>query len=133
VSDWAYLRAGLIVVGALLVAAVVGWRIHEATYDDPAYVLTTICLRYEKHLTLEPTPDPVARSADLGSLRTVVETNGVTISVSSSRGRAARIVDAYRAVAGDLGPRLEQRGGTVYLWERQPSPTQRQALFDCSY
>jgi hypothetical protein len=25
------------------------------------------------------------------------------------------------------------RGRTVYLWERPPSPTQRQALFNCTY
>jgi hypothetical protein len=32
-----------------------------------------------------------------------------------------------------VGERLEVRGRTVYLWERPPSPTQRQALFNCTY
>ena len=63
----------------------------------------------------------------------MIETNPVTVSVSSTTERAERIVASYRAVGGDLGPRVELRGRTVYLWERPPSPTQRQALFDCTY
>ena len=63
----------------------------------------------------------------------MIETNPVTVAVAGDEraGRAAR--SSYRAVAGDLGPRLELRGRTVYLWQRPPSPTQRQALFDCTY
>lgn len=133
-SEWPYLRAGLVVVAALLVAAVVGWRVYDATHDDPtAFELMTICLRYEKHLALEETGDPIAGSAGLGAVRTVVETNGVTISVADSPEDAARIVESYRAVAGDLGARLERRRGTVYLWDRDPSPTQQQTLYDCTY
>jgi hypothetical protein len=63
----------------------------------------------------------------------VIETNHVTVSVASSSERAERIVESYRSVAGELGERLELRGRTVYLWERPPSPTQRQTLFDCTY
>jgi hypothetical protein len=79
------------------------------------------------------TRDPIALTAELGALQTVIETNPVTISVADDEEEAARIVARYAAVAGDLGARLEQRGRTVYLWEREPSPTQRQALFNCTY
>ena len=39
---------------------------------------------------------------------------------------------AYRAVA-DVEGRIERRGRIVYLFERPPSPTRRQALYDCAY
>ena len=63
----------------------------------------------------------------------MIETNRVTVSVAGDARAAERIAANYRAVADDLGPRLELRGRTVYLWQRPPSPTQRQALFDCTY
>lgn len=133
--EWAYLRAGLVAVAVLLVVAVVGWRVQQAVGDEAATALerTTICLRYEKHATIQTSVDPVARSADEGALRTVIETNAVTMSIASSPEEAGRIMSAYRAVAPELGARLELRGRTVYLWERPPSPTQRQTLFDCTY
>jgi cell wall-associated NlpC family hydrolase len=133
-TEWSFVRAGFVVVAALLVGAVGGWRLHDALHDEPtAYELMVRCLTNEEHLALDPPRDPIARSAELGALRTVIETNGVTVSVASSLEGAERIVAAYRSVAGDLGTRLEQRGGTVYLWDGAPGSTQRQTLFDCTY
>ena len=63
----------------------------------------------------------------------MIETNPVTVAVAGDERAAERLASNYRAVAGDLGPRLELHGRTVYLWQRPPSPTQRQALFDCTY
>ena len=132
--EWSFVRAGLVLVAALLVVAVGGWRLHDALHDEPtAYELMVRCLTNEKHLALERPRDPIARSAELGAVRTVILTNGVTISVSSSPEGAERIVEAYRSVAGDLGTRLELRRGTVYLWDSAPGSTQRQAVFDCTY
>ena len=132
-AEWTYLLLGLAAVGVLLAAAAVAWGIQTAVWDDPAFDETKRCLVHEKGVPVEPTRDPIASSAELGALDTVIETNAVTVSVSSSTEGAARIVAAYRSVGGDLGERLELRGRTVYLWERPPSPTQRQALFDCTY
>jgi hypothetical protein len=133
VTEWLYLRAGLLAVAALVVAAIVGWGIQTAVYEDPAYEETRRCLVNEKGAAVETTRDPVARSAELGALRTTIETNSVTISISSSEEGAERIVSAYKSVAGDLGTRLERRGRTVYLWDGPPSPSQRQTLYDCTY
>jgi hypothetical protein len=133
VSEWPYLRAGLAAVALLVVAALVGWGIQEAVYEDRAFERTRQCLESEKLANVQETRDPIARSAELGALRTVIETNGVTVSVAGSRAGAERLAGAYRSVAGDLGERLELRGRTVYLWDREPSPTQRQTLFDCTY
>ena len=63
----------------------------------------------------------------------MIETNPVTISVADDEKEAEQLAVNYRAVGGDLGTRLELRGRTIYLWEAPPSPTQRQALFDCTY
>ena len=64
----------------------------------------------------------------------MIETNPVTIAVADDEKEAERLArELPSPSAGDLGPRLELRGRTVYLWQRPPSPTQRQALFDCTY
>lgn len=131
--EWVFLRAGLAAVGLLIVAALVGWAIETARYEDRGFHELRRCLVENKGAAIEATRDPIARSADLGALDTVIEGNPVTVSVPSTLERAHRIASAYRAVGGELGPRLELRGRTVYLWEAAPSPTQRQTLFDCTY
>jgi hypothetical protein len=134
VSEWAFLRAGLLTVAALCVSALVAWGVYSVLHDEPgALEKISTCLVEEKGVTLETPRDPIAQSAELGALRTVVETNGVTISVASDDESAERIVAAYRSVADDLEGRLEKRGRLVYLWDRPASPTQRQTLFDCQY
>ena len=132
-SEWAFLRMGFAVVGLLVVAALVGWAIEAARYEDRGFQKLVSCLVEKEGATLAATHDPIARSAELGAVDTVIETNPVTISVAGDQEGAERIVSNYRAVGGGLGPRLELRGRTVYLWGRAPSPTQRQAVFDCTY
>ena len=132
-TEWRFLRSGLGAVGALIIAALVGWGVQTARYEDTGFRELRRCLVENEHASLAETYDPIARSAELGALDTVIETNPVTISVAGDADEAERIVSSYRALAGDLGPRLELRGRTVYRWERAPSPTQRQALFDCTY
>ncbi len=133
-SEWRVLRAGLAAVGVLVVAALAGWAVQTARYEDPGFRELKRCLVEEKGAPVADTRDAVARSAELGALDTVIETNPVTVvgRRTTSR-RPSGSPTSYRAVAGDLGPRLELRGRTVYLWQRPPSPTQRQALFDCTY
>ena len=132
-SEWVFLRAGFAAVGVLVVAALVGWAIQTARYEDPGFENLTRCLVEGKGARVEETRDPIARSAELGALDTVIETNPVTISVADDESEAEQLASRYRAVADGLGPRLELRGRTIYLWQRPPSPTQRQALFDCTY
>ena len=132
-SEWVFLRAGLAAVGLLIVAALVGWGVQTLVYEDRGFERAERCLVNEKGARVEPTRDPIARSAELGALRTVIETNGVTASVAQDDRAAARLVEDYRAVGGDLGARVEQRGRMVFLWDRPPSPTQRQTMFDCTY
>jgi hypothetical protein len=131
--EWQWVRAGLLVVAGLVAAALIGWGIRSARYEDVAFQETRRCLVEEKGIAVQPTHDLIARTADLGALDLVVETNPVTVSVASSVEQAERIAAAYRQVGGDLGTRLEVRGRTVYLWEAAPSGTQRQTMYDCGY
>jgi hypothetical protein len=133
VSEWAYLRAGFVVVGMLIAAALASWAVQTARYEDPGYERTRQCLLDEKALVLTEPSDPIAASAELGAIRTLIETNGVTVAVAGSREEAERLAASYRSVGGELGSRLEIRGRQVYLWDREPSPTQRQTLYDCAY
>ena len=67
-TEWAYVRGGLFIVATLLVAAVVGWGVYDAVHQDSiAFKLMTNCLLYEKHVALEESADPIARSAELGA------------------------------------------------------------------
>jgi hypothetical protein len=134
-AEWPFVRGGLAAVALLLAILVAGWGIYTVVDEDmDRFELMVRCLENEKGLGhSEPTGDVVAGTADLGALATIVETNPVTVSVTSSAGRAARLADAYRAVAGELAGRLEIRSTSVYLWERPASPTQQQTLYDCTY
>jgi hypothetical protein len=133
VSEWAFLRLGFAAVGLLVVAALVGWAIETARYEDRGFQELRRCLVEERGAPVEATRDPIARSSKRDALDTVIETNRVTVAVAGDAKKAERIASNYRSVADDLGERLEVRGRTVYLWERPPSPTQRQALFNCTY
>jgi hypothetical protein len=132
-AEWSYLRAGFAGVAVLVAAALVGWGVETATYEDRGYSELRRCLVDEKGAVVDETTDPIAESAELGALRTLIETNGVTVAVASSAEQAERIMANYRSVGVNLGERLELRGRTVFLWDRPPSPTQRQTLYDCTY
>ena len=62
-----------------------------------------------------------------------MEGNGVHVSIAGSDDEAAELVRRYRAVAGRLEGRLEQRGRYVYLWEGVATSWSRQTMFDCEY
>ena len=133
-AEWRYVRAALSVVALVLAAQAVGWVVYEAVHVPRFRPETERCLRNEKGLEVQPVErDPIAASAAEGGIQLTVEGNGVHIAFAGSRQKAARLVEAYEAVAGDLGTRIEQRGRIVYLWEGLPSPTQRQTLYDCWY
>ena len=92
-SEWRFLRAGLAAVGVLVVAALVGWAVQTARYEDPGFRELKRCLVEEKGAPVADTRDAVARSAELGALDTVIETNPVTVAVAGDEraGRAARL------------------------------------------
>jgi hypothetical protein len=130
-----FLGLAFAAIAVVLIAQLVGWRVHDALHDEPTRrELTERCLRESKFLTLGGSGrDAIAAGASSGAVTTVVETNPVTIVFAADDEEAAEIVAAYHAVGGDLTERLEQRDDTVYLWERPASPTQRQHLYDCQY
>ena len=116
-------------VGLLVVAALVGWAVETARYEDRGFQELTRCLVEEKGAPVEATrgpdrPQRRARRARHGDRDEPRHGRGRRLTRSRPSGSPSN----YRSVADDLGERLEVRGRTVYLWERPPSPTQRQAL-----
>jgi hypothetical protein len=137
-DEWRYLRAACVVVSVLVVAELVGWIVYRSSpHGLTALELTERCLRREKLLPIESIgADPIASGARGGALATRVEGNGVHVAIARSDEEAAELADAYLRTAGrKIRLRLEVRGHVVYVWEapREPSPTQRQTMYDCWY
>jgi hypothetical protein len=137
-EEWRYLRIACALVALLVAAELVGWLVYRSRPHGPsALEQTERCLRREKLLPVEPVgDDPIASSARGGALATRVEGNGVHVAIAKSDSEAAELADTYRRTAGRrIQLRLEVRGRVVYVWEqpREPSPTQRQTMYDCWY
>ena len=116
------------VIAALLLAGGIGDLMAP---DVSRAELTRRCLGGERgFLVFEATLAP-ALDADDGALRTSIEWNGVTFALAGSRVEAERLERAF----AELEPPgfVEARGRNVYRWDVPPSPTQRQAAYDCSY
>jgi hypothetical protein len=133
--EWLLLRVALGVVALVVVADVVVWKLHDRANPQPTRLERSVfCLKDNKGVVaVVPAGDPLADSAGEGALTTTVEGNDVTVALASSDEQAITIERSYRAVADDLGGRLERRGRTVYLWRFESSPTQRQTMYDCQY
>jgi hypothetical protein len=137
-DEWRYLRAACAVVLVLVVAELAGWLVYRSSPHGPsALERTEKCLRQEKLLQIEPVAsDPVAGTARGGALATRVEGNGVHVVIAKSDDEAAKLADEYRRTAGrEIEVRLDVRGRVLYVWEeaREPTPTQRQTMYDCWY
>ena len=134
-ADWAYLRVALVVVGVIVVAVLVAWKVHDAVYPPPTRLGRTVfCLKDNHDLAATvPAGDPVSSIARSGSFRVTVEGSEVIVSLAKSEHEAVKIEQAYRAVGGDLTGRLERRGRSVYLWQGVATPTQRQTMYGCQY
>jgi hypothetical protein len=133
--EWFYLRIALGVVALIVVADVVGWKVHDIVHPPPTRLeRTVVCLKDEKGVVaIVPAGDPISNTARAGSLRVTVEGSEVIVSLAKSEDEAAKIEGNYRAVAGNLEGRLERRGRSVFLWQGVASPTQRQTMYDCQY
>ena len=136
-EEWRYVGVALAVVGVLVVAQVAGWLVYRSVHHGPtALELTEKCLRREKLLAVDSARnDPIARTARGGALVTRVEDNGVQVAIARTEEEAQRLAAAYLATGRKIELRLDVRGNVVYVWEapREPSPTQRQTMYDCWY
>ena len=134
-EEWRYLRIACAIVALLVGAELVGWLVYRP-HGPSALERTETCLRREKLLSVEPVvDDPIASSARGGALATRVEGNGVHVAIARSDPEASQLADAYLRTGRAISLRLEVRGRVVYVWEqaREPTPTQRQTLYDCWY
>jgi hypothetical protein len=128
-------RLGLAVAALVVGAQLVVGAAWSLSHDDPTELeLTTRCFTREKLLRVEPTVgDPIASSANGGTLTTVVAGNLVTVSLVENAREAERLRAAYLTLGGDVATRLDVHGRYVRLWHRVPSPSQRQTAADCEY
>jgi len=133
--EWPFLRGALVVVSILLLAELVGTLVDRRLSPAPsALALTVKCLQNEKGLAVETGAiDPIGKTADGGVVRTRIETNSVTIVISSSATKAKKIAGYYAAVNPGPEDAIQLWNHDVLVWERSPSPTQQQALYDCYY
>lgn len=131
-------RAALVGLGVALTLVAAQFVVGAAwslTHDDPTYrELTIRCFEREKGVRVDATrDDPIALTARGGTLRTTVEGNSLTVLLVDSRQESDRIRAAYASVDAGIAARLDARGRYLELWHRAPSPTQRQAAYDCEY
>jgi hypothetical protein len=60
----------------------------------------------------------------------------VHVLIAKSNDEAAELAEQYQRTAGrEIELRLDVRGRVLYVWEeaREPTPTQRQTVYDCWY
>ena len=133
--EWLYMRIALGVVALIVVADVVGWKVHDIVHPQPTRLERIVfCLKDNQGVVaVVPAGDPISNTTGAGSLRATIEGNGVIVALASSEEQAIGIERDYHSVGGELRGRLERRDRTVYLWEGVASPTQRQAMYDCQY
>lgn len=126
---WVLVGVGL--VASLLCAQVVAGFVRA---DEPTFLeKVQTCLTERATPFDEVSGDPVALSAKRGALRTTVDGNSVTVALGGSEDDAARIYDAYAALATeDAATRIDRRRKVVFLWEREPTTAQREFMYLCT-
>jgi hypothetical protein len=125
----AFALAGVVAAAAALASLDL---VRAATADEPDRIeQVRRCFEEERGtFTSEVLPGSPAETAELGALRVFVETNLVTYAIAGSEEAGGELAARARA-AGPVT--VEQRGDTVLIWQSPPSPTQQQAVYNCSY
>ena len=128
------MNVAVALVGAIVLAQVLGGVVREATTDEPSHLEKVETCLTERSTAFEPVVrDPIALSAARGALRTSVEGNAVTVALGSSESDAERVYDDYMSVAtADVVSRLERRRKVVFLWDVPPSAAQRDFMTLCT-
>ena len=135
VDERRYVRVALAATAALLAVLAVGSAARDLVADEPSRLERMAdCLEDERGFPITSAPaDSPAVDADGGAFGSVVETNAVTIAIAGSQEQAEELERTLAATTAGTRRRLERRGDLLFVWERPPSPTQRQAVYDCSY
>ena len=126
---------GAVVVGAVLAAQVVAGLVGKAVSNEPSHLeLVQTCLTERNTTFKEVVDDFIAVSAGRGALRTEVEGNPVTVALGDSEKDAERVYGYYSAVmsADAVKALLDRRRKVVFLWEREPTASQREFMYLCT-
>jgi hypothetical protein len=132
-SEWHTLVVSALVVAAVGTAWAGGWAIREATDGDPtALERLSGCLDEQGLDVASPVADPLAASAQDGSLTTTIDGNSVTVSLWSDANAAERTIATYgRLTSEDLSARAVVRDDRVALWSAPPTDAQASILYSC--
>jgi hypothetical protein len=126
---------GVVLAASVLAAQVGAGIVREAASDEPSTLeKVRICLIERDTPFEEAAGDSIALSAARGALRTTVEGNSVTVALGSSEAEAERLYESYVSVTTDdvVRTRLDRRRKVVFLWEREPTTSQREFMFLCT-
>ena len=130
-----WLRIGLLVVGVLLLAQLVGGVVRTAVSPGPSALQRVQTCLTERSISFETVrDDPVAQSAGHGALRTTVEGNRLTIALGSSERDARRVYADYTGVMSPQAASalLDLHRRVVFLWESAPTQSQKDFAYLCT-
>jgi len=130
-----WVLAGLVLVGALFAAQVVGGIVREAASNEPSYLEKVQTCLTERATPFDPVVgDAIALSAARGALRTTAQGNAVTVALGGSEADAERVYRDYVAVAPTdvVRTRLDRHRKVVFLWDREPTAAQRDFMYLCT-
>lgn len=126
---------GVVVAASVLAVQIVGGAVREAVSDEPSTLeLVQTCLTERSTPFEAVVGDLIALSAERGTLRTSVEGNSVTVALGGSEKDAERVYDDYASVtsAAVTSALLDRRRKVVFLWEREPTSSQREFMYLCT-
>lgn len=134
-AEQAWIRIGVVVVTIVLCLQAAGGGVRSVVVDTPSRLeLVQTCLVERSTPFGAASQDLIALSASRGALTATVEGNRVTIALAGSDSEAQRLVDAYATVASTEVVRtlLDRRRKVVFLWEREPTASQREFAYLCT-
>lgn len=108
---------------------------REAVSDEPSTLeLVQTCLTERSAPSEVVVADLIALSAARGALRATVEGNWVTVALGGSEKDAERLYENYVSVtsAAVANTLLDRRGNVVFLWEHEPTSSQREFMYLCT-
>lgn len=130
-----WVLVGVAVAVSLLCVQVAGGVVRNVVSPEQSFLEKVQTCLVERATPFEQADDdPIASSAGRGALRTTVDGNAVVVALGRSEDDAARVYDAYAAVAtaGVVETLLDRRRKVVFLWEREPTAAQREFMVLCT-
>lgn len=124
----------LLAMSIFLVQTVAGIARGAVTDEPSVREKVQTCLTERRTPFDEAAGDAIALSAARGALRVRLPGNSVTVSLGGSDRDAERVHETYASVATAdvVRTRLDRRRKVVFLWEHEPTASQREFMYLCT-